>query len=56
MIKYEQPNFMRNPFAMVSKHCIDLCKKMLIKDPSHRITSTNALKHPFFDILGDKNI
>ena len=56
MIKYEQPNFMRNPFAMVSKHCIDLCKKMLIKDPSHRITSSNALKHPFFDILGEKNI
>lgn len=55
MIKYDQPNFMRNPFAMVSKQCIDLVKKMLIKDPSQRITSTDALNHPFFDILGDKN-
>ena len=53
MIKYEPPNFMRNPFSMVSKQCIDLCKRMLIKDPSQRITSMEALQHPFFDILGD---
>lgn len=26
MIKFEQPNFMRNPFAIVSKSCIDLVK------------------------------
>ena len=47
---------MRNPFAMVSKQCIDLVKKMLIKDPSQRITTTDALNHPFFNILGDLNI
>ena len=56
MIKYEQPNFLRNPFAIVSKSCIDLVKMMLVKDPSQRITSEAALNHSFFNILGDLNV
>ena len=47
---------MTNLFLMVSKQCKDLCKKMLIKDPSHRITTAEALNHPFFNILGEKNV
>ncbi len=33
MIKYEQPNFIRSHFTIVSKHCTDLVKAMLMKDP-----------------------
>ena len=55
MIKYEQPNFLRNSFALVSHSCTDLIKKMLIKDPKLRITTEEALNHSFFNILGDKN-
>ena len=53
MIKSENPNFMRNSFTIVSRQCIELCKLMLLKDPSERVTTAEALKHPFFDILGE---
>jgi serine/threonine protein kinase len=46
---------MRNPFAIVSKACIDLIKQMLVKDPAQRITTQDALNHSFFNILGDLN-
>ena len=39
MIKYEQPNFLRNSFTMVSPECRELVKEMLVKDPSERITT-----------------
>ena len=39
MIKYEQPNFSRSQFSVVSNMCKDLVKQMLIKDPRQRITT-----------------
>ena len=39
MIKYEQPNFSRSQFSVMSQMCKDLVKKMLIKDPRQRITT-----------------
>ena len=55
MIKYDQPSFMRNHFTIVSKACTDLVKQMLVKDPKQRITTQEALKHPFFYILGQSS-
>jgi serine/threonine protein kinase len=55
MIKYDHPNYLRSQFAMVSPHCTDLIKQMLVKDPAQRITTEDALKHPFFNILGSLN-
>ena len=34
---------------------MDLLKKMLEKDPSHRISSSEALKHPAFEAVLSKS-
>ena len=36
-------------YSHVSQEAMDLLKKMLIADPSTRISATEALAHPFFD-------
>ena len=41
-------NLMR---AHTPKEAVDLCKKLLIRDFDERISSTEALKHPFFKKL-----
>ena len=35
--------------TLANKEAIDLLEKMLVYDPSDRITAKEALKHPYFD-------
>lgn len=35
----------------MSPQCIDLIKKLLVKDPSKRLTGTEALRHPWFNMV-----
>lgn len=43
-----EPNFSRYKHKLGEKG-IDLLKKILVLDPSKRITAAQALKHPYFD-------
>jgi calcium-dependent protein kinase len=47
-IKHDKIEFPKEYFGSISTECIDLIKKLLIKDPSKRISARNALKEPFF--------
>ena len=47
-IKHDKIKFPKEYFGSISIECIDLIKKLLIKDPSKRISARNALKEPFF--------
>ena len=38
LIKKQDPDFSHEKFTYVSKECVDLINKMLIKDPSERIS------------------
>jgi serine/threonine protein kinase len=38
----------------VTEKGVDLMKNMLMVDPSKRITASEALKHPYFDIIKPK--
>jgi calcium-dependent protein kinase len=47
-IKHDKIEFPKEYFGSISTEYIDLIKKLLIKDPSKRISARNALKEPFF--------
>ena len=38
-------------FSRVHAEGIDLLKKLLVYDKNERITPTEALKHPYFDVI-----
>lgn len=37
--------------SKISEKGVDLLSKLLVLDPSKRITASEALKHPYFDIV-----
>ena len=37
----------------MSEHCLDLIKKLLLKDPNERISIKDALSHEFFRQFDD---
>lgn len=48
----DQLSFESSCWKKTSNECKDLLKKLLIKDPTHRISLKNALKHPWFNECG----
>lgn len=44
----KQPKAFDKIFPQANKEALDLLSKMLIFDPSKRITVNEALKHPYF--------
>eukprot|EP00605_Chrysophyceae_sp_TOSAG23-4_P001959 GSChrysophyteH1.ASY1.ANO1.2170.1 assembled CDS len=42
-----EPSFPENKFRHLSTSCIDFLKRLLVKDPEKRMTSAEALNHPF---------
>lgn len=48
MIKERHPDMSHNAFRRVSKATKDIIVKMLMKDPSHRITPDQILQHKLF--------
>ena len=40
-------SFPRDDWGDVSKNCLDFIKKLLVHDPSKRMTAAKALKHPW---------
>lgn len=51
---YQGKNF-NQLFPNVSYACLDLLKKLLQIDPFVRVTSEQALEHPYFSKLHDPN-
>ena len=47
-IKNKKPNMYHIAFRSVSKEVQEIVRKMLIKEPNERITSTELLNHPYF--------
>ncbi len=47
IMNYE-PDFSTKEFKEINNSCIDLIKKLLVKDANKRITADEALKHEFF--------
>jgi serine/threonine protein kinase len=52
LIKEEEPDMALPPFSRFSKETKELLWKMLRKKPEKRITTEDALKHPFFERNG----
>lgn len=50
----QEPSFHEKKFRHVSECCIDFMQRLLVKDPTLRMTTTQALQHPF--ITGMANI
>ena len=50
----DEPKYNLPLIEQRSEDCIDLIKKMLIKDPEERITIQDALNHKFFTQLEPK--
>ena len=50
MIREQQPDLSHDNFEKFSKEAQDLVMKMLIKNPSQRITPAQALQHRFFSV------
>jgi calcium-dependent protein kinase len=48
-------DFDEEDWENVSDNAKDLVLKLLIKDPKQRMTCTEALQHPFFNILQKKS-
>ena len=40
-------NFSGKEFSNLSVHCIDFMKRLLLKDPTYRLSAFEALQHPF---------
>ena len=49
-------DFEHSVFQNVSDEAKDLIKKLILVDPSKRISAQNALKHPWFKKMGQGNI
>lgn len=45
----------RDLFPAATPECIDFLNKTLVFNPKHRITIDEALAHPLFDKVRDKN-
>lgn len=43
------------PTNMHNTYLIDLLKKMLVYEPSQRISARDALRHPFFHMVYDED-
>lgn len=43
----KEPNFSDKKFRHLSNDCMDFMKRLLTRDPSQRITTSEALLHPF---------
>jgi calcium-dependent protein kinase len=41
-------HFDHEEFKVCSNEVIDLIKKLLVVDPNHRLSASQALKHPWF--------
>ena len=52
-IKNQEPNYELPCFRKMSEHCLDLIKKLLLKDPNERISIKDALSHEFFRQFDD---
>ena len=52
-IKNQEPNYELQCFRKMSDHCLDLIKKLLMKDPNERISIKDALSHEFFRQFDD---
>jgi len=52
-IKTQVPSFAGSQFKHSSPACIDFVQRMLVKDPELRMTTTEALAHPFIKGIGD---
>lgn len=51
MILNGEPDYSAKRFAHVSLQAIDFLKKLLVKDPAKRISTEEALEHPFIQRL-----
>lgn len=51
----EEPSFEGKQWASISPEAKDLCKKLLTKDPSKRISASEALQHPWIK-AGSKEV
>lgn len=51
MIKKGQPKFAESSWKNVSPEAIDLICQLLTVDPKKRISSADALKHPWFQVM-----
>ena len=49
-----KPMSINDIYPAASDDCIDLLKKMLVFNPSTRITINEALEHPYFDEIREK--
>ena len=47
MILKNDPVFTHSEFSEVSSDCVDFLQKTLVKDPKHRLSAPEALKHPW---------
>jgi calcium-dependent protein kinase len=54
-IKTEEPSFVGSKFKHLSRTCIDFVQRMLVKDPALRMTTVEALTHPFIKGLTDED-
>ena len=45
---YKRPSSLQEFFPYANSQALDLLQKMLVLDPSERITAREALHHPFF--------
>ena len=46
-IKTQEPSFVDSKFQHLSPTCIDFVQRLLVKDPELRMTTAEALAHPF---------
>jgi len=52
-VRFNLPDFTHEEFKHVSKECIDLITKLLEKDKDNRISSSEALAHPWFNDINE---
>lgn len=43
------------PTTPHNTYLLDLLKKILVYEPSHRISAREALRHPFFQVAFEEN-